>query len=668
MNRQINQVTHMQRLLLLLALFLPICTGLAQEVNGINPLDIAKIQSVTDAQLSPDGRYVAFVRSVPADPLKENKPASSHLFMYDREAEQTIPFFTRASVRGVAFRPGTSSITFLARMPEDATTTLYEMPLRGGEATPLLRFETSLAAYDWAQDGNRLVFRANEPASKEENDLPYQPIVYEENLSFTRAYMVDLSTEEAPKMIDVAGDVNRAQWSPSGDRLVIMAAPTPLVDDFYMAQSVSIVDANTQKVVAEVDHRGKKGELAWSPDGSKLAMIAAATVNDPIDGRLFVVDATGGAPDNLQPEFPGAFEEIAWIDENTIQFLASEGVESTMGTIRADGSNLQRLFQKKGSQINGFDRGAAGTLALVMATAQHPAEVFLLEQNTESPQRITDSNPWLQKEAMGRQAVFTYEARDGLELQGILIYPVNYEEGQRYPLVTVVHGGPEAHYDNGWLTGYSTGGQMLAADGYVVFYPNYRGSTGRGVEFAMSSQGDLAGREFDDVVDGVDRLIEMGLVDEEKVGVTGGSYGGYATGWMATRYTDRFAAGVMFVGISDNISKWGTSDIPEELYLVHSRKRIWEDYEFFLQRSPIFYADQAKTPLLIMAGAEDTRVDPSQSMELYRHIKTRTDTPVRLILYPGEGHGNRNASARLDYSRRMKGWFDQFLKDEVVRP
>ena len=201
-----------------------------------------------------------------------------------------------------------------------------------------------------------------------------------------------------------------------------------------------------------------------------------------------------------------------------------------------------------------------------------------------------------------------------------------------------------------------------------MFYPNYRGSTGKGESFAKSSQGDLAGAEFDDIVDGVDEFVEAGIAHPDKIGVTGGSYGGYATGWMATRYTDRFAAGVMFVGISDNISKWGTSDIPEELFLVHARQRIWEDYQFFLERSPIYYAGQAETPLLIMAGKEDTRVDPGQSYELYRHIKTRTDTPVRLVLYPGEGHGNTRSTARFDYNVRMMRWFDQYLKGEDRRP
>src|SRR5690606_3876755 len=228
-------------------------------------------------------------------------------------------------------------------------------------------------------------------------------------------------------------------------------------------------------------------------------------------------------------------------------------------------------------------------------------------------------------------------------------------------LLVVVHGGPESHYSNGWLTGYSSPGQMAAARGYAVFYPNYRGSTGRGVAFATLSQGDPAGAEFDDLIDGIDALIEAGVADSARVGVTGGSYGGYATGWLSTRYSDRIAAGVMFVGISNKVSKVGTTDIPNEEFLVHARKRPWDDWQFFLERSPIYYAGQSETPLLILHGKDDPRVDPGQSRELYRHLRLRSEAPVRLVLYPGEGHGNRRATARYDYSLRMLQWFDHYL-------
>ncbi len=446
----------------------------------------------------------------------------------------------------------------------------------------------------------------------------------------------------------------------------MVASPTPLVDDFYMKRGVFIFSTDDPSAPkTTVDHSAKLGAMAWSPNGQQLAMIAGAHINDPIDGRLFVVPVEGGEPTSLYPDYKGKFESIEWVDNETIVFLASEGVWSVLGTTKADGTRRKMITEKEGPIIRQFHRNPQGHYVLVADTPQHPAEVYLLEEGSKRPRRMTNHNPWLDERDLSQQAVVNYKAQDGMELEGLLIYPNNFEKDKKYPLVTVVHGGPESHYSNGWVTGYSAPGQMAAGEGMAVFYPNYRGSTGRGVAFAMSSQRDLAGKEFDDVVDGVDHLIEMGLVDGDKVGVTGGSYGGYATGWLSTKYTDRFAAGVMFVGISDNISKWGTSDIPEELYLVHARKRIWEDYEFFLKRSPIYYAGEAKTPLLIMAGAEDTRVDPSQSMELYRHIKTRTDTPVELILYPGEGHGNRNSTARYDYSLRMLGWFNKYLLNEV---
>lgn len=214
---------------------------------------------------------------------------------------------------------------------------------------------------------------------------------------------------------------------------------------------------------------------------------------------------------------------------------------------------------------------------------------------------------------------------------------------------------------NGWLTRYSYAGQLGAARGFAVFYPNYRGSTGRGVAFSKLGQADYAGGEFNDLVDAVNHLVDVGLVDRAKVGVTGGSYGGFATAWCSTALTEHFAAGVMFVGISDHVSKFGTTDIPNEMYSVHSRTWPWDNWEFFRERSPITYTPQARTPILIMHGKNDTRVHPSQSMELYRYLKTLGQVPVRLVLYPGEGHGNRRAASRLDYQLRMLQWFEHYL-------
>ena len=151
-------------------------------------------------------------------------------------------------------------------------------------------------------------------------------------------------------------------------------------------------------------------------------------------------------------------------------------------------------------------------------------------------------------------------------------------------------------------------------------------------------------------------------MDAERVGITGGSYGGYATMWASTALSEHFAAGVAFVGISSQLSMFGTSDIPNEHHLVHHRAWPWDDWQWLLERSPIYYADKGRTPLLILHGKEDPRVHPGQSLEMYRYLKLRTDTPVRLVWYPGEGHGNRSTAAQLDYGMRLLRWLTHFLQ------
>src|SRR5690606_38960333 len=247
----------------------------------------------------------------------------------------------------------------------------------------------------------------------------------------------------------------------------------------------------------------KPGQMAWSPDGERLAFIGSANINDPAAGRLYVADDDGGAPQNVLPELLGHVTSIEWLDEGTISYVAAVGAETLYGAVEADGS-LDRVVIPSGAVVFRQASANAGgdVVALVGETPEHPPEVYLWTQDERLPERVTDSNPWLAAVPLAPQEVISYEARDGLVVEGMLIHPLNGEAPA--PTIVVVHGGPESHYSNGWLTNYSTPGQMAAARGYAVFYPNYRGSTGRGVEYSTLSQADPAGAEFDVVVDGSD--------------------------------------------------------------------------------------------------------------------------------------------------------------------
>lgn len=635
-----------------------------QLVAQMSAMDVAKIQTVTSAIISEDGQFVVYTLSVPADPFKENKPAQSKLYLYDVKSKMSRPLVTQGSVRGVSLRPGHNSITFLNRREGDKHTSIYELSLLGGEAQNIYSFERSISSYQWNADGTKILFSARD-VKESKSVLPFEPQLYEKELPLTRAFIASINSDQPTISCKFDGQLVSMKWSPDGNKVAAFVASTPLVDDFYMTRKLQVVDATTGELLNVINHEGKKGDLAWSPDSKYLAFVAGANINDPIEGRLFVVAADQEEARNIRPDFKGQFHTIEWSDGQNIRFLASEGSMSSVGQISLDGKTMNRKVPAEGPVIQSMSWSKSGDGVFVASSSSHPNELFIMKSGG-TMMKATDHNPWIKDRKLAKQEVITYKAADGLEIEGILIYPLDYKEGTKYPVIHYIHGGPESHVNNGWITGYSQPGQVAATKGMAVFYPNYRGSTGRGLEYTLTSQGDPAGKEFDDIVDGSKHLINIGLADPDKVGVTGGSYGGYATGWLSTRHSEHFAAGVMFVGISNKVSKWGTTDIPKEEYLVHARKWIWEDYDFYLKRSPVYYADQCETPLLIMHGAEDPRVHPSQSMELYRHVKVRTDTPVSLVFYPGEGHGNRNATARLDYNIRSLRWFEKYLQDKDV--
>ncbi len=383
-------------------------------------------------------------------------------------------------------------------------------------------------------------------------------------------------------------------------------------------------------------------------------------MNDPAATTLHLVDTSTGSYRALNEGAAEAAVDAEWLTDGRLASVIHVGVQSLLRIYNADGSVSEEM--DPGDLIlTSLETGGSDRIAFSASAPQHPTELFVW--NDGNFQRWTTHNEWLSDITFGEQRPYTYAANDGTQIEGVLILPVGGVPSGGAPTIMDVHGGPEAHESNGWNTAYGAPGQVAAGQGYAVFLPNYRGSTAYGTAFSKAHQGNYTDPEFRDIVDAKYALAEDGITDPDRTGITGGSYGGYASAWGATYYSDEYAASVMFVGISDQISKFGTTDIPYEMYNVHSRAWPWDDWRKMLEVSPIYHTDKAETPLLIMHGEADTRVDPSQSMELYRFIKVRKpDTPLRLVLFPGEGHGNRKAAARYEYNLRMMEWFDTYLK------
>ncbi|MDC7805369.1 S9 family peptidase [Luteimonas sp BLCC-B24] len=661
----------MARWILGLACALLLATGASATTGGMTLEQVAQTRAVTQAQISPDGGSIAYLLSVPrtlgVDP---DGPARSELHVVDRAGTTRAFIAGKVDVASPRWLPDGRAIAYLAKREGDETRRLYTIPLQGGESTVAAQLRADINAFDLSPDGRQVALLAvqrESDARKALRDKGFSQKVYEEDWRPVELWIAEVGGTGAPRRIEVEGSVQAVRWSPAGDRLAIVVTPRQLTDDTMVDARVRMLSVQGREI-GRVDNPGKLGEIAWSPDGAHLAIVSAADENDPREGRLTVVGRDGGAQRDLLPGLEGHVWNVAWRDASTLVFLSQEGVHSRLAEIGVDGAGQRTLLAADGPVHMGLSVASGGAAALVGSTPAHPSEVFLYTPGASEARRLTDSNPWLKDVRLARQEIVRYTARDGLELEGLLVHPLERRGNARVPLILVVHGGPEAHYSNAWLNSYSQPAQVAAARGFASFFPNYRSSTGRGVAFSKLGHGRPGMEEFDDLVDGVDHLIETGLIDRDRVGITGGSYGGYASAWGATYYSERFAASVMFVGISDQASLVTTGDIPREQYLVHMRSWPWDNPEMFRQTSPITHAQKSRTPTLILHGEADPRVPVMQSYMLYRYLQLAGQAPVRLVLYPGEGHGNSRGASRYDYSLRLMQWMEHYLTGRGGEP
>ncbi|MBL9078952.1 MAG: S9 family peptidase [Planctomycetes bacterium] len=572
-----------------------------------------------------------------------------------------------------AVRPDAREVSFLRT--GDGGAQLVVLPLDGGPAQPFAA-TPPIVDYRWRPDGKAIAFTALDPlpdARAAARAAGLRPIVVDEDWRHLSLWLCEAGA--APRRLTEGTTVFAFEWAPDGTRLACACAPRNLVDDRYMFQRLRLCDAATGALTKLVDNPGKLGPFAWSPDGTRIAYVSAADRNDPHAGTLFEVEIATGAVQPLTYGLRGMVEDVRTAPDGLL-VRESIGVR-TQVSLRALAKDDAWLLQRQAHGLAVTDAVSDGRHVVFTASAAaHPAELFVAtvrrapgqETTVTDVRRLTDSNRELDGVVLGRQTVVKFRARDGLPIEGVLIEPVGHVPGTRVPFVIVVHGGPEAHFSDGWLTSYGNWGQLLAARGYASWYPNYRASTGYGVEFCKQNHGDPMGREFLDHLDAIAHFDAAGLIDPQRVGIGGGSYGGYTAAWAATRHSEHFAAAVSFVPFVDLRTKWLTSDIPYEFYYVHYQEQWpWQQPGLMADRSPLTWAERCRTPLLLLGGTEDPRVHPSQPFLLYRAVKFATATPVRYVQYPGEGHGNRTNVYQYDYAARSLQWFDHYLRGDGER-
>ncbi len=637
-----------------------------ERVLAFAPEQLVGLSQTSDAHLSPDGRAVAYAVRTP-QPLSTSGGSKTSLYLLDVEAGTTRRLTsTTHSSWSPRWSPDGTKVSFLSRREaHDSHTQIFTIDPAGGEATPVTKVPTGVRAYAWAPTGDRIAYTATRAWTDEEREARESGrdwVINETNNRGNKLFLLDPLTAKSTALTDDSHAINSFAWAPDGQAMVVSASTSASVDATMMYSALYTISIAEKKLNPLTKTEGKLGRAAWSPDGKNIAFLGARDIHDSTAGTLFIVAASGGEARSLTSSLEGTGQWIGWRDPSTIVMSSHERTESTVRLVDAMKGSSTLLVEdgptcRSLSFAADFERYACSG-----SRPTHPPEIFGGSLKRKPPARLTISNPELERTILGEQRVFNWTAKDGTELQGVLILPTDYKQGTRYPLAVLPHGGPEGVSLNGWNTRATYPAQIFASEGYVVFEPNYRGSSGRGTPFAVADQQDLGGREFEDVLSGIDALVAQGLVDANRVGMGGWSYGGYFSGLAATRWSERFKASVIAAAVTDWMSFTGTTEIEHENSLVHWKLWPYDQPEKVWERSPMGHTQDSQTASLIVHGLADTRVPPSQSTELYRALK-HAGAPVELVMYPREPHGLRENVHQLDFVERFVGWFNRYVRD-----
>ena len=627
--------------------------------------DVIALHTVSDAQLSPDGKSVVYV--VTHADLDQNA-SDADLWMVPASGGEPVRLTTsKKSDTSPRWSPDGRRIAFVSTREEKPQ--LYVMSPFGGEAERVTELKGGVRQLQWSPDGKSIAIVADhEPTSEEEKRVKDKDdaIVVDTGYKFTRLMIVDVATHKARTISMADATVSDPQWSPNGQEIAYTTNPTPRADDGSFSDIWIVPASGTGTARRLVQNEGPDGSPRWSPDGASIAYVTSAA-SDVRQTQLAVVAAQGGTPRMVAPSFLYQPSTPNWSpDGRTIYFSASTRTTTQLYAVPASGGTPHALTDVHGVISGGTISKDGTTIAYTLSDVQHPADVYVAHLGTTlvSAAKRTDHNPQLRDVAMGNGEVVRWKSSDGMEMDGVLIYPVGYEPGKRYPMVAEIHGGPAGAWTESFPGSWGNAGHVLAGQGFAVFYPNPRGSSAYGEKFLRANIKDWGAGDYRDIQTGIDALIARGIADSTRLAQSGWSYGGYMTAWTLTQ-TNRFKAVVVGAGLTDMFSMYSTNDLPRTLDGYFGAEP-WNDTAEYAKRSAMTFIKNAHTPTLILHGQADQRVPIGQSQELYLGLR-RNNVPVQLVFYPREPHGLGEPRHQLDKMKRENEWIRRYVLGEPVK-
>lgn len=615
--------------------------------------ELGSVHNFDQVAISPDAKRVAWIED-------------DVIYISELNSKSTptrIASPKSSSTRDLAWSPDNSSVAFLSDREKKGQMQLYVVGATGGKLRKLTNLTGYLTDPRFSPNGAYIAVLFAENAPGGGGPLEAEPVetgVIGGEIHNQRLTLIDAISGAAKQVSPADMNIYEYDWSPDSGSFALSAAPGPGDNNWWIAQLYTMsTDSGKMKSIYKPETQIALPR--WAPDGGSIAFIQGLMSDEGFTGGdVFTIASSGGPAVNRTPDRKTSVSSIQWIVSGKMLLTEVAGGGSAISTLELPSGRSERLWQG-GENIHdegnfpNFSLSHDGkTAAVIRSDWQHPPEIWA--GPIGDWKQLTHVNSALQpKWGEVKNIEWT---NDGSKVQGWLLYPRDYSPSKRYPMVVSIHGGPANMNTQHW-PGDRFDMSVLSALGYFVFFPNPRGSYGQGESFTRANVKDFGYGDLRDILSGVDAVLKTVPVDENRLGVTGWSYGGYMTMWTVTQ-TNRFRAAVSGAGIANWQSYYGENSI-DQWMIPYFGKSVYDDPAVYAKSSPITFIKNVKTPTLVVVGERDGECPAPQSYEFWHALKAQ-GTPTELVVYTGEGHMFRSAEHKRDVMERTVKWLNQYLQ------
>jgi len=632
-------------------------TGAKRAMTTDDGLDMV---GVGQATISPDGSWVLYSRS---ELDWEENERKTTWWRADVQGGEPYRFIGEEGGSSFTFSPDGAWLAFTR--PVDGKAQLFVMRTTGGEAVKLSDHETAVRAFEWAGGGDALVFSADEPRDEElekRRKAGEDAIIVDEGPNgvddgaWSNLWWLDVDSGEERRLTGVDHRIGDFAVSPDGERIAFTARFENRRNQSNLSE-IFLLDVGSGSITRLTHNEAPEGRLQWAPDGRRISYEAPDDQRWELrQDKLWILDVESGTHRMASGSFDGSIRNYAWEPGGrSILFGGLHRTDTNLFRLDLASASVTRVTSAHGQLSPSSFSKDRTRMAYTFEDFDTPPDVWVGGTDGSETRRLTEANPWIEEQiALARSEIVHWKSRDGLDVEGILVLPAGYESG-RLPFLLNIHGGPAGVFTNSFSSRY----HVWAGLGYAQLLPNVRGSSGYSDELLRGNMGDIGGGDFDDLMTGVDYVVQRGVADPDSLAVRGWSYGGILGGWTVTQ-TDRFKAASLGAMVSDWTSEYGPG-FNHDVRLWYIGGTPWENADAWREKSALSHVAEVSTPTLLLHGMNDRTDTEPQSMMFFQALKDR-GKEVRYLRFPREPHGFREPRHQRTRDVEEIRWIQKYVR------